>query len=210
MNGAPSTAALWAHFKGRLLRFLRARLPSAADADDVLQEVFLRVYEGAARLDEVDHVEAWLYTIARRAVADFYRARGRQPVAEPILDEDEAAYGDVSGGYVAVPSDNLSAYRGAHDVHEEVLSWLRPLIDELPETYRVPLRMADIEGRTQQEVADALGLSLSGAKSRVQRGRVLLGELLQRCCAVEFGAEGRAVAFQRHRPADDPCSETCK
>lgn len=200
---APTTTALWAEFRDSLHRFLRARLPSEADADDVLQDVFLRIHEGADRLGAVRHARGWLFAIAQRALADFYRARSRRPDLLHGADDADETSEDAGD----TPPDNLSAYHGTHDVHEEVLSWLVPLIDELPEPYRVPLRMADVEGRTQQEVADALGLSLSGAKSRVQRGRALLGELLQRCCAVEFGAEGRAVAFRRLRPPDDPCED---
>ncbi len=192
---------LWLRFRRDLMGFLVRRLPSKADAKDALQEVFLRIHAGASRLNEVENVEAWLYTIARRTVADHYRARGRRVTADPVLID---AANDVASVETA-PPDNLSPYFGPHDVHEEVLSWLRPMIDELPEKYGRPLRMADVEGKTQQEVADALGLSLSGAKSRVQRARALLGDLLQRCCAVEFGEEGRAVSFQRLHPHDDPC-----
>lgn len=201
----PTTSTLWMHFREALRRFLATRLPDKADADDVLQEVFLRIHEGASRLAQVEHVEAWLYAIARRAVADFYRTRGRRlTVASGLFEE-----GDEPADTDAAPSDNLSPYRGQHDVHEEVLSWLIPLIDDLPEHYRLPLRLADVEGRSQREVADTLGLSLSGAKSRVQRARLLLGDLLRRCCRVEFGAEGRAVAFQRLRPAPGSCAAAC-
>lgn len=122
---------------------------------------------------------------------------------ETRLSRDAA---EEAGSLESAPSDNISPYTGSHDVHEEVLSWLRPMIDELPLKYRKPLLMADIEGKTQQEVAAALGLSLSGAKSRVQRGRAMLGELLQRCCAIEFGDDARAVSFHRLNPKDDPCA----
>lgn len=193
---------LWRGFREGLQRFLRARLPSEADAEDVLQEVFLRIHEGAHRLRDAERVHGWIYSIARRAVADFYRARGRRPAAlpQPLDTGTETPSPD------GLPPENLSGYDGRHDVHEEVLSWLRPMIDELPETYAKALRMADVEGLTQQQVADALGLSLSGAKSRVQRARAQLGELLQRCCEVEFGPEGRAVAFRRLHPEENPCA----
>lgn len=192
---------LWLQFRTDLIAFLKRRLPTEADAEDILQDLFLRIQEGAARLDAVENVEGWLFSIARRAVADFYRARGRRVDVGAL---------DVGEEPSPPPADEQAGgYRGSHDVHEEVLSWLRPMVDELPEAYRVPVRLADVEGRTQQEVADELGLSLSGAKSRVQRGRALLGDLLQRCCAIEFGEEGRAVAFQRLRPADDPCGAGC-
>lgn len=198
-----TTDTLWSTFREGLQRFLRTRLPTAADADDVLQDGFVRIHEGVDRLAHEDRVQRWVYGIAHRAVADFYRLRSRRaPLTAASLDTGaEPAAPD------AVPSENLSRYAGSHDVHEEVLSWLLPLIDALPDGYGTALRMADVEGRTQQEVAEALGLSLSGAKSRVQRARVLLGNLLHRCCAVEFNTQGRAIAFQRLLPPANACEE---
>lgn len=196
------TKEAWSRFKEDVHRFLRSKLPTEADADDVLQEVFLQIHEGTHQLKHTDRLQGWVYTIARRAGADFYRSQERKAPAAP-LEETPDPLGD------AAPGENLSRYEGTHDVHEEVLSWLRPLIEELPEMYRVPLRMADVEGKTQQEVADRLGLSLSGAKSRVQRARVKLGDILRRCCAVEFGEAGRAIAFRRLHPKADACDEGC-
>ena len=94
-------------------------------------------------------------------------------------------------------AESLAGDTDPKDVHEEVLSWLEPMIEELPPKYRQALRLADVEGVPQRVVADRLGLSLSGAKSRVQRARVQLGELLDECCQVELGADGRVVESRR-------------
>ena len=194
-NAAPSptspvTAEVWTRFRDGLHRFLRSRLPSEADAEDVLQDVFVRIHEGAGRVEHPDRLQAWVFGIARRAVADFYRARERRPDTAPE---------EVVGEPVAEPEDaNLTAYRGEHDVHDEVLSWLVPMTEALPEKYREAVRLADVEGLPLREVADRLGLSLSGAKSRVQRGRAMLGEVLRACCEVEFGPDGRAVEYRPH------------
>jgi RNA polymerase sigma-70 factor, ECF subfamily len=94
---------------------------------------------------------------------------------------------------------NLSSYAGEHDVHEEVLSWLRPMADEIEEPYRSALIKADFEKISQRKLAREFGISESGLKSRVQRARKRLTEILQRCCEIEFGSEGRAVAFRRLR-----------
>jgi RNA polymerase sigma-70 factor (ECF subfamily) len=179
--------AVWRPFVDGLRSFIASRVPSA-DAEDVLQDTLLRLHEGASSLRDADRAEAWVFSIARRAIADYFRKEERRPVDtsvdKPTLKTD-------------APSETLSSYDGAHDVHEEVLSWLRPMAEELPEMYRRPLLMADFEGHTQQDVADEIGLSLSGAKSRVQRARIKLRERLMRCCEIEFGPEGRAVAFRR-------------
>lgn len=191
-DALPVTEAVWARFRAVLLRFLRARLPSEADAEDVLQDVFVRIHEGRGHLAHPDRVQAWVFGIARRAVADFYRARGRR------LDDAPEETAEPPG--VAPVEAGVNGRRSDHDVHEEVLSWLVPMVEALPEAYREAVRLADVEGLTQREVADRLGLSLSGAKSRVQRGRALLGEVLRACCEVEFGPDGRAVEYRRRSP----------
>lgn len=184
------SSAPWRPFVDGLRRFIAGRVPDP-DAEDVLQDTLLQLHEAADSLRDADRAEAWVFSVARRTIADYYRAQERRPVdgtagtAADLVDDGDASEGP------------LAAYDGAHDVHEEVLSWLRPMAEGLPEMYRRPLLMADFDGHTQQEVADELGLSLSGAKSRVQRARVKLRERLRRCCDIEFGPDGRAVAFRR-------------
>ncbi len=78
----------------------------------------------------------------------------------------------------------------AEIAHQELAQCLRPLINELPEKYGLPLTLADLEGKSQQQVAEQLGLSLSGAKSRVQRGREKLRQKILACCALETGPDG--------------------
>ncbi|QXD14866.1 sigma-70 family RNA polymerase sigma factor [Rhodocaloribacter litoris] len=181
---------VWLHVLDGLRNFVARRVP-AGEVDDVLQDILLRLHRAAASLRDDRRVEAWIYGIARHAIADFYRKR--EPVSGKATGVVEEADPD------AQPPENLAAYDGDHVVHEEVLSWLRPMAEELPEAYGRALIMADFEGRTLQEVADALGLSLSGAKSRVRRARALLGKALRSCCAIEFGPDARVTAFRRLR-----------
>ena len=187
MPGPPTPSEPWEPFVGGLRRFVAGRV-APAHADDVLQDVLVRLHRAPALRDPA-RVASWVYGVARRAVADHHRQRGR--AAAPAALDDEPADPDAQA------PENLARYAGTHSVHEEVLSWLRPLAESLPEPHRRALLLADFDGHPQQHVADALGLSLSGAKSRVQRARVALGQALRACCAVEFGPDGRASAFRR-------------
>ena len=196
-SSAPDDAP-WRPFVDGLRRFIQGRVPES-DAQDVLQDTLLRLHEASGSLRDADRAEAWVFSIARRTIADFYRARERGPEEQPVGRAPAEATDDPFA------TDNLSGYDGEHDVHEEVLSWLRPMAEELPEKYRHPLVKADFEGRTHEEIADDLGLSRSGATSRIRRARAALRERLRHCCEIEFGPEGRAVAFRRR---DTPC-ETC-
>lgn len=178
----------WEPFVRGLGAFVARRVPER-DAPDVAQEVLMRLHRSAGSLRTADRAEAWVYSIARRTIADYYRDRGRRGEVPAEEVEDLPADGASEPGF--------GRFEGDHDVHEEVLSWLRPMAEELPETYREALLLADFEGMAQKDVADRLGLSLSAAKSRVQRARVLLGERLERCCRVELDAGGRVVDFRR-------------
>jgi len=183
-----NTENLWKEFSGHVRNFIRQRVSDENDAEDVLQDIFMRIHNGIGSLKNEERVESWVFSIARRALSDYYRSRNRKKTT-PASDEIEEPADDVNF--------NVNEFEGEHDVHEEVLSWLIPMIDELPEKYSKPLKMADVDGKTQQQVADQLELSLSGAKSRVQRAREKLGEVLAACCKVEFGEEGRAVAYRK-------------
>jgi len=194
-----NTENLWKEFSDHIRAFIRSKVSSDEVAEDIVQDIFMRIHQGLDGLNNEDRLQSWVFGIARRALADYYRRENRkrsEPTEVIASETDPEEEKEI---------DNLTAYEGEHSVHEEVLSWLVPMIDELPEKYRVPLKMADVEGKTQQEVADELGLSLSGAKSRVQRGREKLGEVLAACCEVEFGSEGRAVAY--HKLEEDNCKD---
>jgi len=182
--------APWRPFVEGLRRFIKSRVPEA-DADDMLQNTLLQLHEAADSLRDADRAEAWVFSIARRTIADFYRDRERGPEETSVGRAPEEAKAKRPA------TDHVSGYDGEHDVHEEVLSWLRPMAEELSDKYRRPLVMADFEGATHREVAEVFGLSRSGATSRIRRARTKLREELQKCCEVEFGPEGRAVAFHR-------------
>lgn len=192
-----NTQTLWRRFSEQVHQYIRSKVSSDEEAEDILQDIFIRIHQGIDKLRHEDRVQSWVYGIARRALVDHYRKKGR--------NKEQSAVDPVTKRAVEDPVLDLNEFDGSHDVHEEVLSWLIPMIDELPEKYAKPLKMADVEGKTQQEVADRLGLSLSGAKSRVQRAREKLGAVLAACCEVEFGGSGRAVAY--HKIEEEKCDD---
>ncbi len=79
------------------------------------------------------------------------------------------------------------------------------MIDRLPPTYRDAILLSEINGRTQKEVARIHGISLSGAKSRVQRGRAMLKEMVLNCCQLEFDRNGQVVDYKRKTRSPGKC-----
>lgn len=167
-----ATAEIWTTFGERLGRFLRKRVSQAADADDLLQEIFAKIQAGLKDVEDPAKLESWLFQVARRAVIDHYRGKRMR----------------------ALPLD-LAAAPPAKDVAALVASWLEPLMDELSPEDREALRLTDLEGVSQKELAGKLGLSATGARSRVQRARARLKGLLEACCDIETDRRGNAVDY---------------
>lgn len=87
----------------------------------------------------------------------------------------------------------------------ELSSCLQPMLARLSEEYRQAIHLVELQGLTHREAADRLGLSLSGMKSRVQRGRRQLKELLDHCCVIELDGRRGVIDFERRRPGDSSC-----
>jgi len=165
----------WAELRHRLLLFVRSRVAAdAADAEDVVQEVLLRMARDIESLRDGDRLDAWAYRIARNAIIDEHRRRGRySTVVDRVADQTRPGTEDSTAQAVA-DADLV-----------ELSDCLLPMVDRLDEPYRSALRLTSVDGLTQAEAAARAGVSLSGMKSRVQRGRHRLREVLLACCSLE-------------------------
>ena len=172
-----TTDAIWTHLSSDLRQFIRRRVSDDHVADDLLQETFVRVHRNIETLHDADRLAAWVYQIARNVIHDHHRKATNSTVA--LADADPADDCD----------DQLS------QLHCRGAGWLDEMIRSLPDGYREAVQLAEIEGLPQQEVADRLGLSLSGAKSRIQRGRVMLKDALEACCHFEFDGRGNMMDY---------------
>ena len=166
----------WQELRSELVRFVRARVGDEAAADDIVHDVLLRAWRELQGPEPPVHLRGWLYRVTRNSIVDHYRSR--RPTEE-------------------LPEEVESAPRaGDSEAEREVAGCLAPLLDRLPASYRRALSQAEIEGLSQREIARREGLSLSGAKSRVQRARRMLREALLGCCRVEIDRRGGVVDFQ--------------
>lgn len=176
---------LWQEYRFRLRNYIAKRVREREAVDDILQEVFLKVNANLHTVRSHGSIPAWLFRIAANAIADHYRSHKQWEV---LPDDDELASPERERDYIA-----------------ELATCLQPLITDLPETYRTALVLSEIEGLPQKEVARRLGISLSGAKSRVQRGREKLRLRLLECCDIETGRGG----ISGYEPRDGNCMVDC-
>jgi RNA polymerase sigma-70 factor, ECF subfamily len=164
-----AVARAYVDLHGEVRRFVARRVPADV-VDDLTQDVFLRMHEHAGELRDTTLLAPWLFRVARNAIADTHRKA--RPM-EPFVDAVDETGNDA-----------------AENLNEEVATWIEPMLSILPEEYREALRLTELQGLSQKELAERLGISMSGARSRVQRGREMLDEVLRACCRIEVDARG--------------------
>lgn len=176
---SPFNDQLWTEYRTALHRFILNRINDPMLAEDIVQDVLIKAYQHLDTLKDLGKILAWLYQITRNAMVDYYRQHKPTEVLNELLIVQEMHLGE--------------------EIEQELAQCLLPLVKQLPPPYRQAIMLSEIEGLTQQEVALKQGLSLSGAKSRVQRGRKMLKELVLKCCQVEFDRRGSIIDYQPNK-----------
>jgi RNA polymerase sigma-70 factor, ECF subfamily len=193
----PAAEAVWHELHDRLRRFIARRVRSPQDAEDILQEVMLRIHRHSGDLEHADRVASWVYRIAANSIADHYRRPARRELAlGQAMDIAERAGAAAATAWAEPDSAELRA---------ELAHCLAPLTARLPDLYREALDVTEFQGITQTEAAGRLGLSVSGMKARVQRGREQLKDLLLDCCEVELDRRGGVTAYRSKRGSCGTC-----
>jgi RNA polymerase sigma-70 factor (ECF subfamily) len=178
----------------RLRPYVSRRVASPADADDVLQEILLRMHRGVTTLEESERFGPWVYGIAKRAIADHFRDRARHPLASSSISETNA--------------ERTGSDDGGDELESELAECVALFVARLPSPYREAITLTELEGLTQREAAEMLGLSVSGMKSRVQRGRAQVREMFESCCELSIDARGRVTSCDPR--AMDEVPEDCR
>ena len=185
------STAPWQDVAARLRPFI-ARRVAPPDIDDVMQDVFVRMHRGLPQLRHDVRFTSWLFQVARSSVAEHMRTRARHPVADDA-DQEQAAETDDG-------DDDREATRA-------LASCVSMFVALLPSPYREAITLVELEGRTAKEAAEMVGISISGMKSRVQRGRAQLRALFDRCCEIALDARGKPMnATPRPQPSYKGCS----
>lgn len=175
----PCLFTAWSTCQGELLGYLRHRLPRHEDADDLLQEVFIKALRQSSRFCEIENPRAWLFQVARNALADRLR------VTHPQIE---------------LPDDIPAPVSEPRPVVDDLTQCLPRVLSELSSEDRLAITFCDIEGQPQQALAAHLGITLSGAKSRLQRARKRLRQRMEAGCRVRYDEHGQVIDFTPRPP----------
>lgn len=177
--GRPCLMRAWAACEGELLAYLRHRAGRLEDAEEIVQEVFIKALRQDEQFCAIDNPRAWLFQVARNALADRLR---------------------VAREHLALPDDLASPVEDGLLPVDDLSQCLPRVLSELSAADREVIVFCDIEGGSQQALAERLGMSLSGAKSRIQRARKRLRARMEEGCCVQFDESGKVAGFTPRPP----------
>ncbi len=173
---------VWNSFHVQLKTFIDRRIHRPHDADDILQNVYVKILTQLQSLRDEQKLHAWIYQIARNTLIDYYRKE--KPLEE--LPEEIAFQQDIES-----------------NLNQELIKCLKCFVNQLPNKYRQAIQLTEYAGYSQKQLSVQLGISFSGAKSRVQRGRQKLKELITACCRLELDRFGNVLDYESKRPIAD-------
>jgi len=192
----------WRALEAKLRPFIARRVRTQVDVDDVLQEVFVRIQRGLPNLRDHQRFGPWVYQLARSAVVDHLRGAAKHPPLPAALPGSIATAEPLSDLQISPSADECDS------IEREVAAYAALLVSELPSPYREALTLTELRGLTQKQGAEMLGISLSGMKSRVQRGREKVRAALDECCDIALDARRHVIDCQPRR-SPERAAECC-
>ena len=179
-----NTQEIWKEFSDQIRTHLLRKVKQRDDADDLLQEIFIKIHSRLGDLKDEKKLAPWINQIVRNSLTDYYRKNG---LRTSEFDEESSVPSDT-------PEDSF---------YTDLSGCLNVFIDRLPEKYREPLILSDIKGMKQKYIAKQMNLSYSGLKSRVQRAREMIKDMFMECACVTHDEKGKIVGeFHRNESCE--------
>lgn len=167
----------WENTQKQLKSFVVKRVKDKSLAEDIVQDVFIKVHSNLAQLKDTGKITGWIFQIARNAISDHFRTQSK-----------------------TVSLHDLDWESDTRELNECVAECLQQMLTTLPHKYREALRMSEMENLSQLEVASRLDISYSGAKSRVQRARQMLKEKMDAHYLIKMDTYGNVTVCENRKP----------
>jgi len=172
---------IWNNFDTQLSALICKKTKHQDHCHDILQDLYIKVIENIDKIEKAENVKSYLLKMADNAVTDHYRKQSNKPAndfSEDILLPGEAELNDAS--------------------LQLADCCLRPMIESLEPIYKEALIMTELESMTHKQYAEKIGISYTNAKTRVQRARQKLKDVILECCIYEFDKYGNIVSCQKN------------
>ena len=186
-------AAIYTQFHQVLFGFVKSKVNNHQDAEDIVQNVFIKVANGVNDLNRKEKLQSWIYAIARNSITDYYRASAHKKslsfeenITDNFTDEE---YNDTTKGLDCCLID---------------------FVNQLPEEYREIIIDVEMKGIKQKDLAEKYNLAYPSIRSRVQRGREKLKQILLECCHIKWDNRGNILDVVSRPACEREESGDCK
>ncbi len=182
-------AGIYKQFHSELLSYIKSKVRSREDAEDILQNVFVKMSSGINKLDEDVKIKNWIFTVTRNTIIDYYRvnANKKKLAINEELDDQIAEVEEID------QTKGLDQCMGS-------------MIGLLPDEYRDIIVESEIKGVKQKDLADKYKMAYPSMRSKVQRGRERLKQLFHNCCHIETDKLGNVMEAQGKSDCGGPCN----
>ncbi|MCB0726846.1 MAG: RNA polymerase sigma factor SigZ [Ignavibacteriae bacterium] len=170
--------SIWKNFNRELYNFILSKVKDRDTAKDILQETFIKIQKNIHTLKDDKSLKYWIYRITYNSIIDYFRVNNN-------LNEFDKNCENTPQPETEELNEN----------NTKLAECVIPFINKLPSIYKEALTLTEFENYTQLELADHLGISYSGAKSRVQRAKVKLKELFEDCCNISYDKYGNIIEY---------------
>ena len=168
---------IWMKHHNQLLFFISKRVDDPQIAEDILQDVFIKILSKINSLEDSTKLQSWLYQIARNTIADYYRLKKKEDKFASMMGMDEE-------------NNDKSAM-------QEAESWIGLYVHALPENYRDALILSELKGLSIAQVAEKLNISYTNARAMITRGRQQLKKDLTDCCSFHVDVYGNIIDYHK-------------
>jgi len=167
-----------------LLGYVRNRVRNQEDAEDLTQDVFFKLAKSNNK--DIDNLKSWVYTIAKNTITDYYRKRQLETnsIEEDVYFENDSK----------------------EDAGQELSKCVGAFVNQLPEEYKEIMILSELKDIPQKEIAEKLNMNYVTVRSKIQRGRKKLKELLEGCCTILQGGKGSIMDFESKTGCDKTSS----
>lgn len=185
---AQDLSVIWNTFNKDLYRYILSRVKDKDVSKDILQDTFIKIQKNISTLKDEKSLKFWIYKITYNSIIDYFRTlnHDRNDLKE-IYDENGN-------------TDKTEK----EDKTSELAECIVPFINKLPDKYKEALTLTEFKNYSQLELAEHLGISYSGAKSRVQRAKLKLKEIFEECCNISYDKYGNIIDYKSRN-----CKKSC-
>ena len=181
---------LWSGFNEKLFRYIESQVKNPYDAEDILQDVFVKIFRGIGQLENQEAIKPWIYRVTKNTIIDFYKKKKDVSVAPEVLYLVEEETGDA---------DNMN---------EDIYKCIESMLFQIPDKYQAVYEMHKKKEMKHREIAEELDISVSASKVRLKRAKDMFREKLLECCDFEVDNYGNIIDYEEKGKCCK-CSERC-